>query len=205
MSDVPWSESYWIGRYAAGGFSGIGSRGELAWFKAEVVNRLVADYGLVSIIEHGCGDGYQLGLFKVASYVGFDVSPAAVEACRKQHTADPTRRFELAADYRGEVADAALSLDVIYHLVEDAVYGAYMARLFASAARLIVIYSSNFDGPRRRHERPREFTKWVVEQAAGWRLVERVPNRFPYDPRSGQGSLADFYIYRREPNAELPT
>jgi hypothetical protein len=45
--------------------------------------------------------------------------------------------------------DLELSLDVIYHLVEDEVFDAYMRSLFAHAGRFVVIYSSNKVGARR--------------------------------------------------------
>ena len=41
-----------------------------------------------------------------------------------------------------EVADLALSLDVIYHLVEDDVYHNYLKTLFSIGSR-VLIYSTN--------------------------------------------------------------
>jgi hypothetical protein len=51
------------------------------------------------------------------------------------------------ADYRGERADLAMSLDVIFHLVEDAVYDQYLERLFAAGERYVVVYSTSADMP----------------------------------------------------------
>ena len=42
-------------------------------------------------------------------------------------------------------ADLTLSLDVIYHLVEDDVFVSAMRALFDKAARFVVIYASNQD------------------------------------------------------------
>src|SRR6185369_2928806 len=115
----PGSQDYWVKRYEKGGNSGPGSYSELAKFKARVLNGLVTEKNIASVIEFGCGDGNQLELAQYPSYHGFDVSPVAVELCRKRFTADPSKRFGLLGDYAGETADLALSLDVIYHLVED--------------------------------------------------------------------------------------
>lgn len=43
------------------------------------------------------------------------------------------------------MADLSLSLDVIYHLVEDEVFETYINTLFKSARRYVIIYSSNSD------------------------------------------------------------
>src|SRR5438270_10704846 len=56
------SSSYWNRRYVAGGTSGAGSYGRLARFKADVLNAFVAESGIASVIEFGCGDGAQLAL-----------------------------------------------------------------------------------------------------------------------------------------------
>ena len=37
-------------------------------------------------------------------------------------------------------AELALSLDVIYHLVEDTVYESYMGQLFDSATKYVIVY-----------------------------------------------------------------
>ena len=42
-------------------------------------------------------------------------------------------------------ADMAISLDVLFHLVEDEIFERYIRNLFSSAQRFVVIYSSNFD------------------------------------------------------------
>ena len=139
------SASYWRQRYAGGGDSGAGSYGKFAEFKARVLNSLFAEFGLSSVIEFGSGDGNQVRLLKVRDYLGVDISADAVARCRAAFADAPGRRFVLATDYSGERADAALSLDVIYHLVEDVAFEQYMRQLFAAAKRCVVIYSSDRD------------------------------------------------------------
>ena len=78
------SARYWARRYAAGGTSGEGSYGDLAAFKAEIMNEFVAANHISSVIEFGCGDGNQLALMRYPCYAGFDVSHQAVSLCLKR-------------------------------------------------------------------------------------------------------------------------
>jgi len=196
------SAAHWEARYAGGGHSGVGSRGRCAEFKAEVLNALVAEAGVQSVVEFGCGDGAQLALAEYPAYLGLDVSATALELCRARFAGDATRRFALLADYAGQQADLALSLDVVYHLVEDDAFEAHLRAVFAAATRYVVIYSSDFDDHHGTpaHIRHRHFTWWVARHIGGWRLEQQVPNRYPW-PEYADGSLADFYIYARDPDA----
>jgi hypothetical protein len=192
------SEDYWIRRYRAGGTSGDGSRNNLARFKATVLNRFVKDNNIINIIEYGCGDGVQLCLADYEDYLGFDISEDALLMCRRLF--DNKKQFKLASDYEGETADLTMSLDVIYHLVEDSVFDAYMRRLFDSSRRFVSIYSSNKDEQDGRRQSPhirhRQFSRWVDQNAAGWKLIHYIPNKYPYGTLH-EGSFADFYIYEK--------
>lgn len=77
----PGSRTYWDRRYAFGGYSGAGSSGRLAAFKAETLNRFVEQHGIGSVVELGCGDGNQLSLGAYPFYLGIDVSREAVRRC----------------------------------------------------------------------------------------------------------------------------
>jgi len=116
------SKQYWIERYKSGGNSGAGSYGKLAEFKAEVLNDFVRGNAIETIIEYGCGDGNQLKLSSYPFYIGFDVSLAAISRCQDIFCEDKTKTFKLMDEYRGETAQLTLSLDVIYHLIEDDVF-----------------------------------------------------------------------------------
>jgi SAM-dependent methyltransferase len=124
----PGTEAYWEGRYATGGDSGAGSYGDFAAFKAEIINRFVRDNDVASVVEFGCGDGNQLKLAAYPRYLGFDISQTVIAQCRDTFRADPTKQFRRAQDYAGESAELALSLDVVYHLFEDAVFEDDMRR-----------------------------------------------------------------------------
>lgn len=198
----PGSGDYWERNYAGGGTSGEGSYGVLAQFKAEFLNKLVVDEAITSIIEFGCGDGNQLSLAAYPHYIGIDVSKTAVQLCTSRFLSDPTKVFLTLADYNGQKADCALSLDVIYHLVEDAVFDDYMDRLFAAAERYVIVYSTNHNetyGPGV-HVRHRNFTSWVSQHAKQWNLLDRIAN--PHKPQApdsdrSASSSAEFYIYQR--------
>jgi SAM-dependent methyltransferase len=194
------SEAYWRQRYVTGGTSGAGSYGRLARFKADVLNAFVAEQGIASVVEFGCGDGAQLAMATYPSYVGIDVSPVALELCRKRFAADATKRFYLASEVPADLGpfDLALSLDVIYHLVEDAVFEEYMARLFRSARRFVAIYSSDGDLPATApHVRHREFTRWIARHCPTWELLKFEKNPYGLDPaRPDDTSFANMYFFQ---------
>ena len=193
----PGSAEYWRQRYASGANSGPGSYGKFAEFKARVLNAFFDEQAVQSVVEFGSGDGNQTSLLVVPDYLGVDISPDAIALCRQRFLGAPGRRFVLAEAYRGERAECSLSLDVIYHLVEDAAFEAYMRQLFAAATRFVVVYSSNrpADETDGAHVRHRRYTDWVRAHEPGWVLWRTVPNEHPYQGDYRTGSFADFCIF----------
>ena len=192
------SGDYWERRYRAAGTSGAGSYGRLAAFKAEVLNRFVAEHAIGSVIEFGSGDGNQAALFDFPRYTGFDVSDAAVALCREKFAVDPTKSFHNVTQFADQRAELTLSLDVIYHLVEDAVFERYMTDLFAASTRYVGIYSSDRDDPRTgdAHVRHRRFSDWIARHAPDANRILHVPNPYPENPlRPGSTSFAEFHFY----------
>ncbi|MDR2602925.1 MAG: hypothetical protein LBC53_10840 [Spirochaetaceae bacterium] len=104
-------------------------------------------------------------------------------------------------EYNGGKAELVLSLDVIYHLVEDDVYNKYMETVFNAAKRYVIIYSSNSEYVEYftpcPHIKHRRFTDWALEFAKEWKLMEHIPNKYPYKGNHLKGSFADFYIYEK--------
>jgi glycosyltransferase involved in cell wall biosynthesis len=203
------STEYWNKRYDAGGHSGDGSRGRLASFKAEYLNRFVTQHDVASVLELGCGDGQQLRLADYPAYIGLDVAPRAleqaIESCQGRDrfsfllyhpTAfhDPQRLVH---------AELGLSLDVIYHLTEESVFEAYMRTLFAMSDRYVICYTRDASDvtdafPQQRHIRHWPVRRWVSEHEPEWSFVERVPNAHPFDPADPQNtSISDFYVFER--------
>lgn len=201
------SERYWQDRYSAGGNSGAGSYDALAEFKAEVINGFVLENKVSSVIEYGCGDGNQLALAKYPSYLGFDVSPRAISICQNLFADDRTKAFHLLDEYNNQSADLTLSLDVIYHLIEDNVFNRHMERLFDSSRKFVIIYASNTDeNPKDKdapaHVKHRNFSNWIRKNRAEWTLLEFIANKYPFDARTGKGSFADFHIYAKAVNLQ---
>lgn len=91
-------------------------------------------------------------------------------------------------------ADLALSLDVVYHLIEDHIFETYMKHLFSAAKKYVIIYSSDTDenpltmAP---HCRNRKFTKLVETNLPEWKLIKKIKNKYPNESHS------DFFIYKR--------
>jgi hypothetical protein len=193
------SAAYWSDRYRANGNSGAGSYGRLAGFKADVINGFVRDRGIDSIIEFGCGDGAQLTRAEYPDYLGFDVADEAIELCRNRFAGDVTKEFRNVATYKHDRADVTLSLDVIYHLIEDGVFHEYMRRLFFSANKYVIVYSSNYDGDWPAvHVKHRKFTDWVSRHQADFKLIEKIPNRYPLVDDEQTESFAEFFIFERQ-------
>ena len=199
---APLSHLYWEARYVLGGTSGPGSYGELAQFKARALNDFVEENDIDSVVEFGCGDGTQLELASYPRYVGLDVSRQAVRMCHERFEQDHSKSFFLYdpacfVDHHDLFsADLALSLDVIYHLVEDSIFTAYMTHLFEAADQFVAIYSSN---SRERslalHVRHRPFTDWIANHAKGWQLLKTVINSHAPSRKLSAGTPYDLFIY----------
>ncbi|MCA9784763.1 MAG: class I SAM-dependent methyltransferase, partial [Candidatus Cloacimonetes bacterium] len=174
----PGTKEYWEQRYATGGNSGDGSYNRLAEFKAEILNDFESEFKIRSVLEFGCGDGNQLSLSRYPSYVSYDISQTVISHCRAKFQDDNTKSFCLLEDYRNEKAELVLSLDVIFHLVEDPVFEDYMKRLFQAAERFVIIYSSDredsFQHPGS-HVRHRCYSKWIDFNQPGWTRLRHIP------------------------------
>jgi hypothetical protein len=124
-----------------------------------------------------------------------------VKQCQDRFRADKSKRFVVYDHHNSntERADLALSLDVIYHLVEDPIYFRHMQDLFEAATRFVIIYSDNQESPRDSlHVRHRRFSNWIEQNKPDWRLAQHIPNKYPPELGMQHGSWADFWIYGKE-------
>ncbi len=190
------SGTYWEDRYSKGRSSGNGSYGEVARFKADVLNRLVVEHVVTRVLEFGCGDGSQLALARYPAYIGLDVAPTAVRLCKQKFADDMSKSFYLyesgafVDNARLFDSDMTMSLEVIFHLIEDDVFDRYMGDLFDKATKLVVIFSSNVDrSTSAAHYRDRQFSAWVDAHRSDFELIEHTPG--PH------AATSDFYVYRR--------
>ena len=194
------SEEYWINRYKQGGNSGAGSYYNLAEFKADVINDFVAKNEIKSVIELGCGDGNQLKYFNIPSYIGFDISPLIIQKCKTKFNKDKSKQFLLMNEAPNHRADLVLSLDVLFHLVEEETFNNYLNLLFDIAEKSVIIYAYDNDDPKvfSQHVKPRNFTNWIKENKNEFELIEHIPNKFPFiESKASTTSVCDFYIFKR--------
>lgn len=195
------SSEYWENRYYSGGNSGVGSYAKFADFKAEFVNYIIKKNNIKSIVELGVGDGNQLSKIRVQNYIGIDVSKTAVARCTELFKDDTSKSFYLATDVGlSSKAEMSLSMDVIYHLVEDDVYDKYMSDLFNLSKKFVTIYSSNtisqLDNRHTAHVKHRRFSDWIESYAPNARLIYFKKNMFPYNGNYKVSSFSDFYVYQ---------
>lgn len=195
------SADYWERRYRVGGNSGAGSYNHLALFKAGIINEFIKEHNIKSAVEFGCGDGNNLGLYEIDSYTGLDVSSKAIDMCKSRYFDDSSKKFYTLDNFKSiddNPYEVALSLDVIFHLVEDSVFDEYMNNLFKYASKYIIIYSSNRDSYHCTHVLHRKFTDWIDNNIVGWKLFQHIKNIYPYDEENpNDTSFSDFYIYKK--------
>ena len=196
-------EKYWENRYAQGGNSGAGSYGMEAAFKANIINHWIAQHDIKTINEIGCGDGNNLLLYDIPiSYVGYDISPKAIEICNQK-----TKRIKNALKYyftsnledMDYDADVCLLLDVWYHLTDDKVFEDLCQTLFVDGNwKYIIAYNmdsnSQFteDGTafaphlqnREFLSKVQEFPKWeVLYWLSGFNTTDGKQVLFPAQKR----------------------
>ena len=196
------SKDYWEKRYSNGGNSGEGSYNHLAFFKSSIINNFVKLNNISTVIEWGSGDCNQLKYANYKNYIGYDVSQAAVNICKKKFYNDSTKTFYFLDDnfINNKKADLSLSLDVIFHLIEDKTFDLYMKNLFNSSNKYIIIYSSNIDSKYRKsgkYVKHRKFTDWIDKyMSEKWKLKKYIPNKYPtYSKFNGSKTYSNFYIY----------
>ena len=192
----PTSTVHWRRHYERGGDSGPGSYGIFASYKAKLVNEAVRDRAIRSIVELGCGDGNQLAYLEVDRYLGLDISKVAIEHCIARHGDNKKRSFIwydpnfFHDPLRIVSADCAISLDVVFHLIEDDVFEKYMHNLFNCARRFVIIYALDEEEVQREHVsvRIRKYSDYIAAQIPEFRVALHVAK---------QGEFADFYVYER--------
>lgn len=209
------SAKYWEQRYRVGGDSGQGSYGRLAAFKAGVLNSFVSLHHISSVVELGCGDGAQLSLANYPSYIGIDVAPKAIDLCRGRFGSDSSKQFAVYDDVAESLgsppflADLSLSLDVIFHLIEDDVWHQHLIDLFRSSTTWVIIYSSDSDESDYSlrtawHIKHRPVLRSVQDHFRDWECISKLPNIFPgdglYPPDS---SFSSFYFFKKSPQSNV--
>ena len=129
------------------------------------------------------------------------MSKTAIEICKSKFYNDSKKIFIYTEKnfVNDKKADMSMSLDVIYHLLEDSVFDLYMKNLFNSSNKYVCIYSSNINKEWAKHVKHRKFTDWIDKYMNNkWNLKEYIPNKYPFDPKKSElTSFADFYFYEK--------
>jgi len=188
-------------RYSSGENSGAGSYGRLAEYKAAFLNHFMETNDVNTVLELGCGDGNQLTLLNPKNYIGYDVSQTIIAKCRESFSEHQNYEFYGPKEKSKLLkCDLAVSLDVIFHLVEDDVYESYIDDLFSNSDKYVIIYSSDIDYPwGYAHVRHRNFSRHVAKTKKEWSLKCVVKNPYPYDSAdTANTSFCDFYVFSRE-------
>jgi len=179
----------------------------LANYKSAFLNRFFSQRGIKSVVDFGSGDGNQLTGLRIPRYTGVDVSSTAVESCRVRFEDKAGWQFvhDDGAQDLQLTADASLSLDVIYHLVEDTTFERYMRQLFKSATSHVIVYSSDWnEWVEARHVRHRSVTAWVARNVTGWDVIARPQNPYffrEYDDLNT--TFAGFIVFGRRDDVDL--
>jgi len=194
------SAKFWETRYQKGGNSGAGSYGRLCDYKAKYINDTVRAYKIDTVIEFGCGDSNQCSTFEFEHYTGVDVSEYALNLCKNRFSDKKNWNFYNLNTLSVSPHDLSMSLDVIYHLIEDEVYEKYMNDLFNHAKKYVLIYASDFEGSKaqnQKHVKHRNFSKWIKDNKPDWHLIESPEQPFKYaDGKSAKNhSFASFKLF----------
>ena len=168
-------KSYWDGRYKSGGNSGWGSHDASSVnFKKDYINTWIDKFKSKTIVEFECGDGNQLSYFEnYDKYYGHDISPNIIEKNKTKFKGDDTKEFTSDADeLMVRKYDLALSLDVIYHLVDDEIHNEYMHRLFSSSDKICVFGVDNDNPVKAQHVKNRKISDFVKEHYPSYKLTD---------------------------------
>lgn len=88
-------------------------------------------------------------------------------------------------------SNLTLSLDVLYHILEEDLFIDYIKNLFNYSNNFVLIYSSNVKGIKLNHIYTRKFTDYISNLFPNWQLIEKIDQKYP------KKSSADFYLYKK--------
>ena len=190
------TKNIWESRYNNGGNSGNGTYNELYIFKRDIINDIINKYNIKNIIDFGCGDGNQIKEFNINKYVGIDIALSAINICKMKYKDDNTKSFFTYNEINNIKSqyDLSISLDVLYHILEEDLFIDYLKKIFNFSSKYILIYSSNYDGHTEGHMHTRKFTNYVEKLFPNWVLNIKIKQIHP------KKSSADFYLYEKKFN-----
>ena len=180
------SSDYWEYRYKKGYDSGRGSYGKFSDIKSENINNFISKYNIKDVIEFGCGDGNQLINIKYENYIGYDVSKTIIDIVKEKFKHKQKWKFDLMENYDSKKATLTVSLDVIYHLVEDKIFEQYIETLFNASLKYVIIHSRDVDENNSelvstgfksisfKHFLDRKFSVYIEKNISTHKLIEKI-------------------------------
>src|SRR5581483_12428603 len=87
-------------------------------------------------------------------------------------------------------ADCAISLDVIFHLIEDDIFARYIDNLFRSGLHFVIIYGLDEEQSRPGHVsvRFRKYSEYIAKNIPHFRPALHIRRK---------EAFGDFYLYER--------
>lgn len=187
------SKEYWEDRYKKGGNSGNGSYGKVANEKTRFISNFIKENNIKSMVEYGCGDGNNLKLLSDDNpnliITGVDVSKSAIKICKSKL---PNHFFFTTSEFKPSKADLIVSLEVIFHLVEDHIYEEYMDSLTSTGSEWLIILSPNIDESHKndRYTRKRKYTNSIYLKGR-YNLISEID----FNRSGNKDCFSDWKIY----------
>lgn len=186
------TKKIWEDRYVNKGNSGFGSyQKDLYDYKLGFVRDVITQYNIKTVFDYGCGDGHVVSEIiagrDVDSYIGIDLSPYIIEQNRKKYKDKIYYTLEEYNFDQKETFDLVISLDVIYHIMEEAFYYETLSKLFELSKKYVLIYAVDKDLLYSGHMHFRRFTNKIPNN---YKLVksEKTPN---------EQMETTFYLYEK--------
>lgn len=178
--------AYWNQNYKHGGNSGSGSYGLLADFKSQIINDLMTQHAITSVIEFGCGDGNQLQTMKYPQYLGLDVAESSISLCKEIFKEDLNKSFMLYKPgflvNRGFFkADLVVCLDVLYHITDEYDFNTTLWDVFQCSSSWVVLYTKITTGLEPQEVvtiKDRDIMSYLAK-ISDFEIVEIIPQRYP--------------------------
>jgi hypothetical protein len=189
------TKNYWEKRYKNGGNSGDGSYGIECNFKTDFINQIIQDLNIKTINDFGCGDGNQINQISgYTQYNGYDISQTAIKNCKIKYSNNNRMKFHESID-TFEPSDLTMSLDVLYHIIEDDLYYGYLNSLIELSTKYILIYSTNHtlnnSNKPSSHIVWREFSDFIQKK---YQL--KLISITPYGGKKGKNNVS-FYLFEK--------
>lgn len=172
---------YWNRRYQRGSGSSFEPHEGVINFETGLINEFIKKHEIKSVLDMGCGDGSVFQrLRNLPIYHGMDISSIIIARMQQKYEKDDSRMFFEPHTMPDYYYDLVISIDTIYHLVNDHEYIDYLEKLEKKCKNYLIISSTNYNayygGGYIRH---RAFLKDIKD--LGFKLLKKVDSPFDTD------------------------